>query len=230
MIEVLTNPNEKSVSLQFPSTPQLDGFSKIIMTHSHGSPTNGVAQLEKYSWLAQRFCEAAKDIAHVDLIRNPNADVLTLVRRTRWTDRGIGMALQNFEEYLQGGYPLIHRDAIEHYLSTHDKFEPKNIVDQRVVDAFEEAINNKLLQDGGAIEISGITIDSKGEVVVHVLMLGSCSGCGNAEEETLEDARAKLKHSFEILHRDYPDNPDVQKLHLGNIIPSEAPAGFIMRM
>lgn len=231
MIEILPSPNAKAISLKFPSSPDLDGYAKIVMTHSYSSPELNAAAIGRYSWLAESFCEAAaRDMAHVDLVRHVGFDVLTLVRRLPWKPDDAQKAAIFLQEYLEAGHPVIDRQEIEKHLAARPKFDPgEDAYLQTISKVFRNALNEKLEEDGGAIEITGVNVDqASGEIKINTLMLGSCSQCGG-ESKTLDLAKQMLEYTFDSLREKHPDNQLLQKVHVGQFVKEEAKQGFIMR-
>jgi Fe-S cluster biogenesis protein NfuA len=222
------NPNPKVMSFRVHKNIMGD-FAKLVV------PKEGT--LVESVPLARIFFENAGGVRGGDFFRvdmaheEQGTTLVTLSRKlVPWGPGAKAGAANILKQILDNKVLCVDQEEVFKHTTPIKRLKPDNPITERVLITFNEAIRNKLEQDGGAIEPYNVTLDQEtGRIDVYAWLLGSCSGCGDGGK-TLSVSLEALKASFEDLRTAIPDNPSVQKLHIGQLVPQEAKNGLVITL
>lgn len=179
------------------------------------------SKLAGYSPLAQSFFERPGDLIRMDFFARDNNTTVSVARKlVPWNDNGRRLANDLMHDFFdrRKNVPPVFLEALQADFTSEPAFDPgPNPIKNMVQKTFFRFVNPILARDGGSAELKSVEINSDGEVVAEVFMLGSCNGCTSALTSTLNDAATNVRTVLDEIKRQHPDNPKLQKLKFMDI-------------
>ena len=207
------NPNPKVASFKVNWTfPK--GYGKIIV------PRDGL-EIRKYCVLADALYIRAGDAVRVDLAHHKDGTLISVARKMMAFDDENRARLRARLSNLFNDDPdfePVDIKGIEKNIKVNPTLSSSTNLEYALQNAFYEAVNKALSEDGGAMELLAMDYSQEtGEIQMKVALFGACNTCPGAETITLAGAEQKMTLIVDGLKEKYKDNQKhdyVQKLKI----------------
>lgn len=194
VVTIVPSPNPKALTFKIAAPHMMGNLQKLVLLRSAKDDVRGICPF------ADRVFDAVPGTSRAEFFQDDKECHITFMSNLLpWSSAPkitaqLHQVLSVLVDHaIKNSGRILSDDLAKERLDAYKTYTPAGQLEAGMSALFNNTVSAELSKDGGAMELVGIQSPAQsGPIQMKVLMLGSCSGCGSADERTLGSAKIIL--------------------------------------